>query len=148
MRRALHLGKRFLGSLDPRPLSADEAAEIRQVLLASEWALFQRFNTADQRHAMQVLQRFDSLVATAPIEARRAAVLHDIGKIESDLGLLGRVLATIVGPRTSRFRIYCEHERRSIELLTQHGSSTLTVDLIAGGGDESLQCALRAADEI
>ena len=33
-----------------------------------------------------------------------AALLHDVGKVECGLGTFGRVAATVVGPRTQRFR--------------------------------------------
>lgn len=73
------------------------------------------------------------------------ALLHDIGKIESDLGVPGRVLATIVGPRTTRLRTYLEHESRGVELLEQVGSDPVTIDLVARRGASSE--ALRAVDD-
>ena len=38
------------------------------------------------------------------------ALLHDVGKVEAGLGTFGRVVATVVGPRTERFRTYHDHE--------------------------------------
>ena len=54
------------------------------------------------------------------------ALLHDVGKLESGLGTLARVVATIVGPRTARFRRYHDHERIGADLLVAAGSTPVT----------------------
>ena len=105
-----HLAKRFVTSLTAAPLAATEVREIGETLLPAEMQLFSRFSTADQRHALVVLRRFDTIATGAPTAARRAALLHDIGKIEVPLGTLARVLATLLGGRTATFRAYREHE--------------------------------------
>ena len=43
-------------------------------------------------------------------------------------------MASIVGPRTERFRIYHDHERIGSELASAVGSDIETVDLIAERG--------------
>ncbi|MFM8957072.1 MAG: HD domain-containing protein, partial [Actinomycetota bacterium] len=92
--------------------------------------------------------RFADFAPEAPVEARRAALLHDIGKVESGLGTVARVMATIVGPHGARFRRYHDHERLGVELLTAAGSDTVTLQLLRGEGDAALLGALRRADEI
>ena len=47
---------------------------------------------------------------TATRAEMAGALLHDVGKIEAGLGTFGRVAATVVGPRTRRFRLYHDHE--------------------------------------
>ena len=74
------------------------------------------------------------------------ALLHDVGKLDSDLGTLARVLATIVGPRTDRFRRYHDHEKIGADLLVAAGSSPLTVELVLGRGRAAP--ALAEADNI
>lgn len=143
-----HLVKRFVGALSASPLAAGEWREVRQLLHAAESELFGRLTTADQRHALHVLRRFDSFVPDASPAARRAALLHDIGKVDSPLGTMARVVATIVGPRGEVFRRYHEHESRGIELLVAAGSDTLTVSLLHGDADPVLVEALRRADAI
>ncbi|NDE20750.1 MAG: hypothetical protein EBZ98_03745, partial [Actinobacteria bacterium] len=101
-----HLIKRFFGSITASPLSAGEQAELVAMLLPAEYALFVRLATSDQRHALHVLRRFDRLVPAAPVAVRRAALLHDIGKLEAGLGTARRVAATVIGPRTKAFRAY------------------------------------------
>ncbi len=75
-------------------------------------------------------------------------MLHDIGKVESRLGTMARVVATIVGPRGGAFRRYHEHESRGVELLVAAGSDALTVSLVRGDADPVLVDALRRADAI
>jgi 3'-5' exoribonuclease len=74
------------------------------------------------------------------------ALLHDIGKVESRLGTFGRVAATIVGPRTDRFRLYHAHEMIGAQMLRRAGSSADTIELVEGGGAAASD--LRAADDI
>ena len=105
-----HLVKRFVGSVTAAPLTDVERTEVAAVLLPTEHRLFEQFSVADQRHALHVLRRFDSFAPGAPVFARRAALLHDIGKVDAQLGTLRRVVATVVGPRTPAFRRYHQHE--------------------------------------
>ena len=79
-------------------------------------------------------------------EETAAALLHDIGKLDSGLGTAARVVATVVGPRTKRFGRYHDHERIGAEMLAAAGSSPVTVDLVRGNGRAA--SALAAADNI
>ena len=146
MSGVLHLARRFVGSLSSKsPVSAD-LVWVRQQLLPAERAMWERFGPADQRHTIAVARRF---VAGRP-EASRAeiagALLHDVGKISSQLGTVGRVVATIVGPRTTRFRLYHDHESIGAEWCEEAGSDPVTIDLVRGLGPAA--AALRAADDI
>lgn len=143
-----HLAKRFVTSLTAAPLTAPEVREVSDVLLPTEMQLFTQFSTADQRHALVVLRRFDAIAAGAPVAARRAALLHDIGKIEAPLGTLARVSATLLGGRTARFRAYHEHEARGAALVRSAGSDGQTVALVAGAGDEPWRSLLANADAV
>ena len=73
-------------------------------------------------------------------------MLHDVGKVDCGLGTFGRVAATVVGPRTRRFRRYHDHERIGVELLTAAGSTEATLALARWEGPRAE--ALRAADDI
>ncbi|MGA0785638.1 MAG: HD domain-containing protein, partial [Ilumatobacteraceae bacterium] len=64
-----------------------------------------------------------------------SALLHDIGKVESSLGIAGRVVATVLGPRTTAFRRYLEHESLGEQLLRAAGSDARTLDLLRVGAD-------------
>ncbi|MGB0114622.1 MAG: hypothetical protein WBP59_15500 [Ilumatobacteraceae bacterium] len=129
-----HLAARFFTSLSPAPASAEDQAWVAQYLLPGEQALWAQMSNQDHRHCAAVGRRF---VEARP-EATRAeiagAILHDVGKIECDLGTFSRVVATIVGPRTAAFAAYHDHEAIGAEMARQAGSEPETVELIAGAG--------------
>jgi hypothetical protein len=140
-----HLVRRFVTSLSRRPPSADDEAWATAWLTAGEAALWASMPPADRRHAVEVTRRF---VARRP-QASRAevagALLHDVGKVPSRLGTLGRVAATLAGPRTRRFRIYHDHEAIGANMAAQAGSEQVTMALIRGTGPAAAD--LQAADD-
>lgn len=130
-----HLAARFFGSLSKRPPDADDVVWARAQLLDGEAALWEQHNNIDKRHTIKVARRF---VAAYP-EATRAeiagALLHDVGKITSQLSTWERVVASLVGARTERFQAYHDHDAIGAELAAAAGSAPETVDLIAERGD-------------
>ena len=141
-----HLLRRFVGSLSRRPPDLGDETWAGDQLRAGEQALWERMGAADRRHSIDVARRF---VARRP-DATRAevagALLHDCGKLESGLGTFGRVLATVVGPRTARFRVYHDHEAIGAGLAGTAGADPVTVALIEGRGPAAPD--LRAADDV
>lgn len=131
-----------------RPLDTQERRIVEAVLLPVELRLFAAMSRADQSHALMVLRRFDLIAPGSGIEARRAALLHDVGKSVSGLGTFGRVLASLVGPRTRRFADYYAHESIGAEILERGGSHAVTVDLLRNVGDATTLEALRRADDV
>ena len=129
-----HLATRFVTSLSTAPASADDEAWVTGHLLPGELELWVQMSNQDHRHCAAVGRRF---VEARP-EATRAeiagAILHDVGKIECDLGTFGRVAATLVGPRTRAFAAYHDHEAIGAEMAARAGSEPETVELIAGDG--------------
>lgn len=125
-----HLAARFFTSLSSRPPPAADDEWARDRLLVGEQALWDRMTNQDRRHSVMVARRF----VAARTEATRAevagALLHDVGKLECGLGTWGRVVATLVGPRTDRFRRYHDHEHIGSLLAAQAGSDPETVVLI------------------
>jgi hypothetical protein len=81
-----------------------------------------------------------------------AALLHDIGKVESDLGVPGRVIATVVGPVGTSFRLYHDHEKIGLNLCREAGSSDETLRLLDWSNESSrndpIVQLLRQADQI
>ena len=148
LRTPWHLVKRLVGSVTAVPLSAIEHTEVASVLSSAEYELFVRLTVADQRHALHVLRRFDAFAQGAPVYARRAALLHDIGKVDAQLGTVARIVATVVGPRTRAFRNYHQHEVRGLELLRLAGSDPLTLDLLMTTSKSHLRQVLLRADAI
>ncbi|MEI6401648.1 MAG: hypothetical protein WCP59_05625 [Actinomycetota bacterium] len=141
-----HLVRRFVGSLSRQPPSAADEGWARGWLADAEWALWQQIAVADRRHAVLVARRFVDRRPSATRAEMAGALLHDIGKIDAGLGTLARVLATVVGPRTARFRRYHDHERIGAALLEVAGSDPVTVALVRGSGDAFAD--LCAADDI
>lgn len=115
-------------------------------LTPAELVLWRRLGNADRRHAIEVGRRFVAIAPEAPSAAVAGVLLHDIGKLDSNLGTMARVVATLVGPRTERFRRYHDHERIGADLLRAAGSDPLTVSTAEGDGPWA--DALRAADAI
>jgi hypothetical protein len=145
---ASHLCRRLFSSVFSRRLNGVELAQVQAILSEGEMGLWMKYQNVDQRHSIVVLHRLNVLMPTAGREAQAAALLHDIGKSQSQLGVLLRVVATIVGPRTRRFSQYHRHEETGIELLESIGSSDVMISLLKGVGDPQLIAALTAADNI
>ena len=112
-------------------------------LLPAELALWRRMSGPDRRHAVEVAERVERALgheATRPVLA--AALLHDVGKIESGLRTYGRVVATlsakVAGPEMAptwqkqrgyarKVGLYLQHDEIGADLLELAGSDPLTV---------------------
>lgn len=141
-----HLALRFVTSLSGRPPDPTDDTWAESQLLAGEVALWRRMSNQDRRHSVKVARRF---VAARPGATRAevaGALLHDVGKIECGLGTWGRVVASVVGGRTERFRCYHDHEHIGSLLAEAAGSDPATVELIdeRGPAYETLRVCDRA----
>lgn len=138
MASPLHLARRFLGSLSPTPVRAEDDAWVRTQLGAGEQVLWDRMSRPDRKHAAGVARVVAGRLgpeATRPVIA--AALLHDVGKVESGLGTLGRVAATLVGRERAsgwsgargvrgRIAAYLDHDAVGARLLDEAGADPLT----------------------
>ena len=124
-----HLARRFVGSLLPGgPAEAEESWALSW-LGPGEVALWRRLSGPDRRHAVAVARRVPpALVA--------AALLHDVGKIDSNLGTWGRAAATAAALVLGRRRVaagsgraarYLRHDEIGAGLLEAAGADPLTV---------------------
>ena len=129
-----HLAARFATSLPPTPPSVDEEVWVDGHLLEGERQLWVRLSNQDRRHSAAVARRFVECRPDATRAEIAGAILHDVGKLECDLGTFGRVVATLVGPRTVAFRAYHDHEAIGAAMAREVGSDPATVDLIAQQG--------------
>ncbi|MGI9609585.1 MAG: hypothetical protein ACR2NL_04745 [Acidimicrobiia bacterium] len=125
---AVHLMRRAIGSIRPRPLSPRGEAEVAGLLDDRLAALFWEQPVMDQRHAIDAAR----LVLARRPGARdlaAAALLHDVGKRHARLGVFGRVVATLLGlvriPAPGRLGIYLDHARLGAEDLA--GADELVV---------------------
>ena len=99
MKYLRHLVSRLFGAVSSASPSPEDLAEVESLLLDSEFLLWRKLPAMDQRHSIAVWRRFFNLRPGATQPELRAALLHDIGKIQSNLGVLGRVVATLLGRR-------------------------------------------------
>lgn len=141
-----HLAARFFTSLSGRPPDAGDDLWAESNLLAGEVALWRQMTNQDRRHSIKVARRFVSARPSATRAEIAGALLHDVGKIECGLGTWGRVVASALGGRTERFRLYHDHERIGAELAAGAGSDAATVELIneAGPAYDTLRLCDRA----
>ncbi len=141
--RALHLIRRFAGSLRPGGPRPADVAWAESHLLDAERALWRSMPGADRRHSVGVARRVQAALgsdATRPVLA--AALLHDVGKTVSGLGTYGRVIATLSGAVgghdqaetwsaargfTRRVGLYLRHAELGGDQLALAGSDPLTM---------------------
>jgi response regulator RpfG family c-di-GMP phosphodiesterase len=148
MRHVFHLVKRFTSSWSRKDVTEDELNMVRSLLTASEFNLWNQFSIADRRHSVEVAQRFAVLLPGATREQRAGVLLHDIGKIQSNLSTLMRVGATLVGPRTKRFRLYHQHEEIGVTMLRHAGSHADVIAVLNQSCNAEVAAAFRSADNI
>lgn len=129
----LHLVRRFVGSFDRR--RPRDVEWVRSTLTSGEFELWSRMAVQDRRHSIAVARRFGELAPAAGRAEVAAALLHDVGKIESDLGTFGRVFATVFGGRTARWDAYRRHEEIGRDLCRRVGSDERTIQLLVPSSD-------------
>ncbi len=137
-----HLARRFLGALAPGEPAAADRAWAAAVLDPCTHALWLRLPAHDRRHAVAVARSVEAALAgtSAAGDPRwvEAALLHDIGKADAGLGVLGRVGATLCaaarGPARvaawadrpglrGRFGRYLDHPERGATQIRRCGGS-------------------------
>lgn len=106
-----HLSRRFFAALSNRGPSETDRAWVESVLSAQQYALWARQYRPDRRHSALMARKVErwlanqlrsDALATSMVESDStdwviaAALLHDVGKIEANLGTWGRVFATVV----------------------------------------------------
>jgi hypothetical protein len=153
-----HLAGRFFGALSPAGPPADDELWVRGQLVPGEQELWARMSGPDRRHAVGVARDSITLIdegghGEAPRPVVAAALLHDVGKVESRLGTWARAGVTVVAMVAGRERVaswadrpmtsgrkhlrvrdlpgaagrYVTHDRIGSDLLEQAGSDPLTV---------------------
>jgi response regulator RpfG family c-di-GMP phosphodiesterase len=143
-----HLVKRFVTSLSRRALSVEQLAWVRKHLLEDEFSLWTQMVASDQRHSLVVAQRFVALKPDVQRDHVAAALLHDVGKIESHVGITMRVVATLIGPRTKRLRAYHDHETIGLDLCIKAHSTTETLRVLRADSTDEISLLIHRADNI
>ena len=149
MRRAAHLARRFVGALRPGGPSASDEAWVQGVLSEPEYALWAKMANHDRRHSVAVARRVEQTLA-APPEAGddrwlAAALLHDVGKLDSGLGVFARVGATLAGGAAGHDAADGWSTRRGLTrrvgLYLRHPELGATRIRLVGGRDEAARWA-------
>jgi putative nucleotidyltransferase with HDIG domain len=126
-----HLTRRFFEVLTAQPLTVAESDWVEERLRPDEAACFFSQPRPDQRHGRSAALVVTEAGVTDPVMIR-AALLHDIGKRHSGLGVIGRSLASIAIrlhlPLIRRFRLYRDHGELGAAELTRAGCEPLIVD--------------------
>jgi putative nucleotidyltransferase with HDIG domain len=143
-----HLTKRFFSSLARSEVTEAERNMVLSTLSASEYQLWSQLLRVDRRHSVLVAERFTALRPDASRNEIAGVLLHDIGKIRSNLSTLQRVVATVVGPRTRRFALYHQHEEIGADMLRNAGSDSEVIAIVNQTCNEDVAAAFRAADNI
>ena len=115
-------------------------------LTPAEFALWLRQSDYDQHHSVQVAQRVERRLAATAHAADPlwpcVALMHDVGKLESDLSLGERAIATLVsktlGVDTARrWSVSAAGFQRRIGLYLIHGELGAAMIRAAGGREEA-----------
>jgi len=155
----VHRARRFATSLwwqvrgAPEP-SPDDTVWAHAYLSGGEVRLFEAMAAIDRRHSVGVARSVERELSAVPggmAEADRwmvvAGLTHDVGKASAHLGVLGRVLGTLLGltttardqdssPRSggavphgwwSRVRLYARYPDVGAELMSDAGADTRVV---------------------
>ena len=101
-----HYVRRFFTSLSRRPPLSADAIWAESLVSPAAYALFARLSDTDRRHLVQSARL---AAAELPADADRvwvqAALLHDVGKFDADLGVFGRVAATVAATAVGNARV-------------------------------------------
>jgi hypothetical protein len=148
MRRAGYRLNQFVTYLWPRPLGANEMAEVERVLGQPLAELFRRQAAGEQAHSWRVMRTVAN--GAGPYANQRellqAALLHDVGKTQAPLSLADRTLVVLArrlapdaakhwaagqprGWRRPFVTARC-HARWGAELCARAGAPPLTVSLV------------------
>jgi putative nucleotidyltransferase with HDIG domain len=132
--RGAHLGRRFVGSLRPGGPRPPDERWVAEQLDSQELEIWDRLSAPDRRHAVGVARAaVAELGPETPRPVVAAALLHDVGKLESGLRTPARVVATLAGMVVGRERLrgrlgsYLHHDEVGAKMLTAAGSDALVV---------------------
>jgi hypothetical protein len=147
--KLVHLSRRFVGALSPKALPDAERAWAAAVLGPVVYAQWSRMPNHDQRHALGVARGVEvQLAGTAHAGDDRwtaAALLHDIGKLDSRLGVYGRVVATVSGAVAGRDMADAWSAKsgftRRVGLYLRHPELGADRIRLAGGPEEAARWA-------
>ncbi|MEO1064890.1 MAG: HD domain-containing protein [Actinomycetota bacterium] len=142
-REARHLVQRFFGSLRPARLSGADEAWALDRLTPAERNLWLRQDRRDRAHSIAVARlTIELLGGEADDRVVVAALCHDVGKGVAGVGVIGRVIATLLDPMVSdaraerwswrsdllgRIGMYLRYPGLGANLLSEGGADPMVV---------------------
>jgi len=132
MNRFAHLTKRFVTSLRPRPIDEADRTFVELHLTAAELSCWEKLEPADKAESVAVAHEVARALGPDVDERWLAAALvHDVGKTDANLGPPGRAWATVVGALASHGRarlwsgpigLYIAHDEHGAAQLRAAGA--------------------------
>jgi hypothetical protein len=139
------LARRLIESVGEPKLDPADETWARSVLTAAEFDLWEGLSAYDQCHAVRVARMVERRLAPTAhgndTVWAGAALMHDVGKVESDLTMHERVMATlasrVVGVATARrWARSATGAKRRIGSYLIHGEIGAGLIRAAGGREE------------
>ncbi len=136
-----HLARRFVGSLWPGGPARAHDGWATGWLTPGEMALWRRMRGADRRHAVGVARRTEQALGPRATRAvLAAALLHDVGKVDSGFGPVRRAGATVA--QMARGHAAAERWRTRSGLVGRTGRylchDEIGADMLAAAGSDGL----------
>ena len=95
------LAGRLIDTFQRAPIAAAQQTWVKSLLTREEFDLWSRLSPYDQSHGVRVAQgvhrRLAATQYAGDLRWLSVAIMHDIGKLESNLALHERMLATLAG---------------------------------------------------
>jgi putative nucleotidyltransferase with HDIG domain len=148
MRTAVHLARRLSESVRATSVAPRDLEWVGSTLTTDEYVVWGTMQVMDRVHSIGVARRLVSENDRIERFEVAAALLHDVGKSQSGLGVLSRIAATLLGPRTHRWRTYLQHEAVGARMCRERDVDPRVCDLIEGRGTDEAQKRLRRADDL
>jgi hypothetical protein len=147
--RPLHLVRRFARALWSGSPRAEDVAWVADILDPGELDLWRSLPNHDQRYTIRVARLVDEQLAGTEFGGDErwlaAALLHDTGKLDAGLGVVGRSVATLMGAFAGPARVerWASDSgfRRRVAWYLHHDERGADRIRAAGGRDEAAQWA-------
>ncbi len=137
MSRARHLVGRFVSSLAAPALDDADLTFVKLQLTTEELAVWSTLGRADRAESVAVARRVAVAIGRdVDPDYLAAALLHDVGKVDAELGTFGRGGATVVAALVSHGRArawpnqigaYVAHDERGADKLRAAGARPTAV---------------------
>ena len=108
-----------------KDLTVLDQIKVNKILGDNATQLFWRMRLEDRSHSLEVMNRMEAI--TKENRLLTLALLHDIGKVQSDIGWLGRILADLGINRSFSANRYKNHEQYGYNILQKYIDSKAIV---------------------